>query len=253
MRLVFQNLSKSPLRSPINVVASKSRSFETVGTVQTGSYRRIVGREVERFQPLWLCRLEHQPLCSSPCQHDQHVTQLYGNVAKSAKSRMVAESLRRPSTCSKASASTRLRTAAAGTSTQTRRSLAPVVVELLQFSPFLSLHLTLSFTTPKPARICCVSVVLELFRTSRADPANFRRIARALNLLSNSRLCQGNTERQASMHNKLHVYCNGSCQQETHMCNSYAANHCCTSVTTSLHAHTYFCACVYVKYVFQRV
>ena len=57
---------KESMRSPLNVVASKSTSFETVVTVEIGLYRR--GKSV-RLQPLWLWRLEHQPLCSSSRQH----------------------------------------------------------------------------------------------------------------------------------------------------------------------------------------
>ena len=70
------------MRSPVNVVASKSTSFERVVTVEIGSYRR---KRSQRFQPPWPCRREHQPLRSSSCQHDQHVIQLRGNVAKQSR------------------------------------------------------------------------------------------------------------------------------------------------------------------------
>ena len=117
-----------------------------------------------RFQLLRLCSLEHQPLCSSSRQHDQHVVQLFEMLQRnpasnrndvSARSKMVAGSLRCPlnvfvnlwqrtkncpnqleklepvlSTCP------RLRTAEAGPSTRTRRSLPPVVVALLHLFPF---------------------------------------------------------------------------------------------------------------------
>ena len=78
----------------------------------------------------------------------------------SAKAMMVTESLRCPSTCSStahhqkivrtscktldpilATCRPHLRTAEADTSTQTRRSPAPVVMELLHSSPLLSLQL----------------------------------------------------------------------------------------------------------------
>ena len=54
-------------------VSTPSRLLKLVHTV---------GREKAiHFQPLRLCRPEHQPLCSSSRQHDQHVKQLSGNVA----------------------------------------------------------------------------------------------------------------------------------------------------------------------------
>ena len=69
---------KEIVRWPLNVAGSKSTSFETVVV-------HIVGREVDTLPALQLCRFEHQPLCSSSCQHDQRVVQLSGNVAKQSR------------------------------------------------------------------------------------------------------------------------------------------------------------------------
>ena len=88
------------MRSPLHVLASKSTSFETVVTVETGSYRQ------SRYAsgPCQLCRPEHQPMCSSSFLHDLLVIQLRGNVPK--QSRIKPQWRERPRTCSKSSAST---------------------------------------------------------------------------------------------------------------------------------------------------
>ena len=92
----------------------QATSFETVAIVEIGSYS-LRRRSRYAFQPLRLCRLEHHPLCSSSCQHDQSVTQLSGNFPNQSRIKplcrerqvqdAVAESSRCPSKCSQTSTS----------------------------------------------------------------------------------------------------------------------------------------------------
>ena len=65
------------MRSPLIVAASKSTSFETVVTVDIGSYRRYTSSPSDSAM--------HQLLCSSSRQRDQHMIQLCVHVAKQSR------------------------------------------------------------------------------------------------------------------------------------------------------------------------
>ena len=128
--------------SPLNVVASKSKSFETVVTVETNWFVSSEEKSI-RFQPLRLCRLEYQPLCSFPRQHDQHVIQLSGNVAN--KSSFKSQSCERQviDGCWSSSFSPLVILTLERTSTKNAPNFCFVAVALLRLSPFLSLQLAI--------------------------------------------------------------------------------------------------------------
>ena len=66
------------VRSPLNAVASNSTSFETVMTVEIGPYRRRRRRYAS--SPSGSDTLSTNRCAGPPRQHDQHATQLNGNV-----------------------------------------------------------------------------------------------------------------------------------------------------------------------------